>query len=346
MVDAIVRELKTRTGFLEGNRIQTLYFGGGTPSILTTNQINEIVKAVHEHFDTSELRELTLECNPDDVSKRNLESWVEVGVNRLSLGIQSFRDEDLKLMNRAHSSSEASDSLRLIKEAGITNITADLIYGLPNLSIEDWKKNIHLLLEHDVPHVSAYCLTFEEKTVFDHWRQSGKIKEVGEELQSDQFQVLIKELAKAGIHQYEVSNFARPGYESIHNSAYWSGQPYLGVGPSAHSYWPGTRSWNIDNNAQYMKLIEGGDQHWEEEELSSETSYNEMVLTGLRTRKGLDLNAIKHQTGYSPEEEFQDYVANLISRKLAELENSHLKLSSKGLLQADRIASDLFIIES
>ncbi|MCH2224429.1 MAG: radical SAM family heme chaperone HemW [Crocinitomicaceae bacterium] len=341
MVNTICEELIQRRGYLVNKQIETIYFGGGTPSLLTKDELGKILNTVHLNFTVVDEPEVTLEANPDDISFYTLGFWKEYGVNRLSIGLQSFKSEDLKWMNRAHSVDESLSCVQLAKEAGFDQLTVDLMYGLPNLSIEDWEKHIDHVIDMDVGHVSAYCLTIEEKTVLDNWVQKGKVVAPNEDQQSDQFITLLRKLEGANFEQYEISNFAKEGKQSKHNSNYWKGTWYLGVGPSAHSFNGVSRQWNIANNRQYMKRIQTGSSFFEIEELSIENRINELILTGLRTSYGLNLEKLV-KIGRLPKE-FYLNKAYFISEGWMKDEDGYLRLTKEGKLRADFIASELFV---
>jgi len=341
MISAICAEIRLRAHELPEEALQSVYFGGGTPSLLTADELEQIMGTVHSVFHIHEAAELTLEANPDDISPESLNTWQKHGVNRLSIGLQSFRDEDLRWMNRAHNRSEALQAVELAKKAGFERLSVDLIYGLPGLSNEEWKEHMQRVIEMDVDHISAYCLTVEKKTVLSKWVDEGKIVAASEDQQSEQFMLLLEFLAANGFEQYEISNFARNGRYAVHNTAYWQGKPYLGVGPSAHSFDGKKRRWNVSNNTVYMK-ISGQETGWfEEEELTSRDRWNELLLTGLRTKFGVkltDLSAIE-----PIRKVFTEKLNLFVESKLLFVEEETLILTPKGRLQADYIASELFI---
>jgi oxygen-independent coproporphyrinogen-3 oxidase len=341
MISAICAEIRLRAHELPQEALQSVYFGGGTPSLLTADELEQIMGTVHSVFQIDEGAELTLEANPDDISPESLNTWQKYGVNRLSIGLQSFRDEDLRWMNRAHNRSEALQAVELAKKAGFERLSVDLIYGLPGLSNEEWKEHMLRVIEMDVDHISAYCLTVEKKTVLSKWVDEGKIVAASEDQQSEQFMLLLEFLAANGFEQYEISNFARNGRYAVHNTAYWQGKPYLGIGPSAHSFDGKKRRWNVSNNTVYMK-ISGQETGWfEEEELTSRDRWNELLLTGLRTKFGVkltDLSAIE-----PIRKVFTEKLNQFIESELLFVKHETLILTPKGRLQADHIASELFI---
>lgn len=341
MIDAMLQEIRKRSTYLEDQLVETIYFGGGTPSLLTHAELDAMIQEVNANFTISPTVEITLEANPDDITVENLSDWKNLGINRLSIGLQSFRNEDLKWMNRAHNQDEALKCVALAQKMGFDNINVDLIYGLPNLSLEDWQKNIQTVINLGIQHVSAYCLTVEKKTVLSKWVEQRKIIPSGEDEQSDQFELLINELEKAGIEQYEISNFAIPGKHSIHNSNYWKGKHYLGIGPSAHSFNGTSRSWNIANNQRYIQYINAGNPHYETEQLQIKDRFNELLLIGLRTVYGVDIEQLK--TIQEPSPLFWKKLENMTQAGWVVLSEKTISLTKEGKLKADYIASELFV---
>jgi len=303
MLAAIHRELFLRKDELAGESIETIYFGGGTPSILAVDEINTLIDTVYQQYTVVEQPEITLEANPDDLDSATMQRLAQSKVNRLSIGIQSFGEEDLKMMNRAHNAQEAISCLQEAVQY-FDNISIDLIYGIPNLSNERWIANIQRILDLGIPHISCYALTVEERTALNKLIQKGVIPSPKEEVAHAHFMLLIEKLRANGYIHYELSNFAKPGYYSKNNSAYWLGKKYLGIGPSAHSFDGRYRSWNISNNPLYIKAIEAGELPSEIEELSVFDRYNEYVMTGLRTIWGVDLTRVSNEFGA----EFYNYL--------------------------------------
>lgn len=344
MILALAKEAKMRKNETT-EIIQTIYFGGGTPGLLTTVQLEKILAAIRPNFKISPIAEVTLETNPDDVSKEKTEGWTELGVNRLSIGIQSFFDHHLTWMNRAHNAAEAENCVKIALEAGINNMTIDLIYGVPKMTMDEWKENLNKAVNLGVNHISAYCLTVEPNTKLGHHVAMGKEKPVDEEVAALHFEYMLDFLASRGFRQYEVSNFAKPGFESMHNSAYWEGVPYIALGPSAHGFDGSSRYWNIANNARYCKAIEAGELPTTKETLSREERFNEWVMTGLRTSKGIDLNRSQIQFGVDFRKIYTTEIDRLINDGTARLENDQLTLTKKGMFLADGIASDFFILK-
>lgn len=342
MIDAICLELTNRKAYLNQAKIESVYFGGGTPSLLNASELNQILQTVSRHFDLDTEMELTIETNPDDINEDNLEMWKNAGINRLSIGLQSFKSADLIWMNRAHTAEEAQNCVQLAQQYGFKNSTIDLMYGLPNLTSEEWKNHILTAVKMGVTHISAYCLTVEQNTVLDKWVQSDKIIPSSDLEQSEQFSILVETLEENGFEQYEISNFCLPNCEAVHNSNYWKNKPYLGVGPSAHSYNGIERSWNLRNNATYISNIKAGVVTYESEILTATDRFNEMLLTGLRTKYGVHLTQLNAIIPLNSD--FTTQVNNFIQDELMLQDGQKIVLTKKGRLMADRIASDLFVI--
>ena len=340
MIDAIIQELEMRVSYLGKQTITTLYFGGGTPSLLTTEELKNIIAAVYKNYKVESEIEFTLEANPDDINAEQLLKWKSLGVNRLSIGLQSFLQEDLDWMNRAHSAEESISAVKLAKDHGFS-MTVDLIYGLPNRTKIDWEYNIEKLIGLSPDHISAYCLTVEKQTALHKMIEKGDLPEVSEDAQSEQFEVLVEKMKESGYQQYEISNFAKEEAYSKHNSNYWKGVGYLGVGPSAHSFDEESRRWNISNNPKYIKGISEKSIYFEEEILSPKDKFNELLLTGLRTKWGVDLEllSLKH----FPTKQFYKQLDSFKEFELITEERGTLCLTEKGKLQADYIAAMLFL---
>ncbi|MFD1551375.1 coproporphyrinogen III oxidase [Putridiphycobacter roseus] len=343
MLVAIKKELLDKADYAEQDVINTIYFGGGTPSLIEPKEIKAILEVIKANYTLGTSVEYTLECNPDDLSKNILEAYQLIGINRLSIGIQSFDEDQLTFLNRAHKAAEAIDCIEIAQAVGFKNITIDLIYGLPNTDEVYWQRQVDLATQLNVPHISAYCLTFEEKTVFGHLLKTGKIKPLEDEPIQKQFQILTETLRSAGFEQYEISNFAKDGFISKHNSAYWKGVKYIGIGPSAHSFNGKTRQWNIANNALYIQKVKNNISYYEVETLSDQDHFNEYILTQLRTKWGLSLATIAAQ--------FPNYLTSFKSgiEKFCEsgdviVQDRTYTLTEKGKLIADYISSDLFIV--
>lgn len=344
MLAAIQKELFLRKDELAGEHIETIYFGGGTPSILAVDEINRLIDTVYQQYTVVEQPEITLEANPDDLDVATIQRLAQSKVNRLSIGIQSFGEEDLKMMNRAHNAQEAISCLQEVVKY-FDNISIDLIYGIPNLSNERWIENIQRILDLGIPHISCYALTVEERTALNKLIQKGVIPSPKEEVAHAHFMLLIEKLRANGYVHYELSNFAKPGYYSKNNSAYWLGKKYVGIGPSAHSFDGRYRSWNISNNPLYIKAIEAGELPSEIEELSVVDRYNEYVMTGLRTIWGVDLTRVSNEFGVT----FHDYLvresASFIADGLMQQQANILTITDKGKFLSDGIASDLFWLD-
>lgn len=343
MIDCLVKEILSRKGYVQAETINSIYFGGGTPSILSLKELTVLLSTISDNFTISEKAEITLEANPDDITKESLTVWKNAGINRLSIGIQSFKKEDLEWMNRAHNVEEALNCAKLAKQYGFQNLTVDLIYGLPNLTNDEWKNHLNTVIDLKVTHISAYCLTIEDNTKLHSLVKAGKIIPANEDLQSEQFKILIETLKAANFEQYEISNFCQPNCQAIHNTNYWKGVTYLGVGPSAHSFNGVSRSWNIANNPQYIKKINGGEVHFETEVLSTSNRFNELLMTGLRTVFGVNLDQLNLIAELSSE--FRNQLESFKKEGLLKVENNTILLTQIGRLQADRIASDLFMME-
>ena len=341
LVDAIVKEIDLQKNFLKGESIATIYFGGGTPSLLSIQEINSILDKIQATFEVKQDAEITLEANPDDITKSALDLWKGAGINRLSLGIQSFIQEDLRWMNRAHSAALAADSLQLaVKE--FENISIDLIYGTPFLSDEQWKKNLDTAIGFGIPHLSCYALTVEEKTPLHKQILLQNTQGIDSDKQARQFILLMNWLREAAYEHYEVSNFARPGFKSRHNSSYWQGEKYLGLGPSAHSYDGVVRKWNVGNNVRYITAINNGLVEGETEALTETQKLNEYIMISLRTREGMDLQKIKTNWGEEKVWAMENKLSLFKSSNLLVRNNSIVQLTDEGILRADGIAADLF----
>ncbi|MGZ5245876.1 MAG: radical SAM family heme chaperone HemW [Flavitalea sp.] len=342
-VPALLKEISLRKDFLQQEKIETIYFGGGTPSLLDAVELKAVMEKIREDFAVSEDAELTLEANPDDITREKLRDWVSLGINRLSIGVQSFFEEDLLWMNRAHNADQAQNCIRIAQQEGIANLTIDLIYGTPGLTDEKWLMNLEKVKELGVQHVSCYALTVEPKTALDLMIQKGKKENITPEKQASHFLLLMDWAARNGFEHYEISNFARPGFRSRHNSAYWSGAKYLGLGPSAHSFDGKSRQWNVSNNSLYIKSIEGGVLPLEEEQLTEIQQLNEYIMTSLRTMEGTNLNRIAEKFGAQMEQQVRKESGRYLSTGKLELINNRLVLTREGKLFADGIAADLFV---
>ena len=343
ILQAIKREIELTALMSPQETIETIYFGGGTPSLLLPEEIENIFQALRQKFIISDQAEITLEANPDDITLLALQQWKTLTINRLSLGVQSFNEAELKWMNRAHSASQSLQSIQEISAAGVTNFSVDLIFGSPLLTNEDFKKNIETVLGLGVPHVSAYALTVEPKTILHSHILSKKTVPVDEVRQAEQFVLLVEMMEAAGYEHYEISSFAKPGFRSKHNSSYWRGTPYYGFGPSAHSYdGNNKRRWNIANNALYQKSIENNTLPCEEEILTPTQQLNEYIMIGLRTIEGLDMTVVASRFGEDKVGVISKIAESFISQQLLVKDHQRLALTKKGKFLADGIAADLF----
>jgi oxygen-independent coproporphyrinogen III oxidase len=346
LIDALKIELELRKSELADEKIDTIYFGGGTPSLLSINELEDILRIIRQCFDFSPEAELTLEANPDDLNQAFLSDIRAIGFNRLSIGIQSFSDADLKLMNRRHSSLMAVQSVQWAQNVGFSNISIDLIFGLPNQTLENWAFNIQTSVGLNVQHISAYNLTYHEETVFYTWLGKKIISELSDELCLNQFQVLVHELKKAGFEHYEISNFCKPGFYSRHNSSYWNNRKYLGIGPSAHSFDLKSRRWNVSSIPKYIQGVVEGESYSEAEILSVQDKYNDYIITGLRTMWGIS-------EAYIIENFPQNYFDNFLQMKrkyqkagcLTD-QSGQVRLTEDGLFVSDKIMTDFIFIEA
>ncbi len=350
LVKALARELILRKGELQNQTIETIYFGGGTPSLLTIDELRLLIDSIYLNYSVSDNPEITLEANPDDLSKQKLNNLTTSRINRLSIGIQSFFEDDLQSMNRAHSSQEAKQCLEEATKH-FSNITIDLIYGIPNMSIEKWNKNLQTAFSFGVNHISSYALTVEPKTALASFIKKGTYPPIDDDLALQHFDLLMAETEQQGFVHYEISNFGKKGYFSKHNTSYWQGKSYLGIGPSAHSFNGKQRSWNVSNNTIYIKSIQDNTLPSKVETLSKQDRYNEYVMTGLRTIWGVSLNKIGTDFGIDYKEHLIASAKKFIKQELLIIEDckteqdiSILKPTKKGKFLIDGIASDLFIL--
>ncbi|WP_417885159.1 radical SAM family heme chaperone HemW [Zunongwangia sp.] len=344
LVTALQKELLLRKNELPKEPLQTIYFGGGTPSLLNSDELKAIFETIYSNYVISENPEITLEANPDDLSKEKINELANSKINRLSIGVQSFFEDDLKLMNRAHNAEEALQSIQLAK-AKFDNISVDLIYGIPGMSMQRWQRNIEIVLDLDIPHISSYALTVEERTALKKFIEKGLIKPVDDALAAEHFEILRSTLKKAGFQHYEFSNYGKLGYFSENNTAYWLGKPYLGIGPSAHSYDGNCRKWNIANNTLYIKALEKEELSIEIEKLNTTDRYNEYIMTRLRTHFGVDLQEVQSKFGNKYLDYLQEESAVLLQKKLMRITNNTLHITEKGTFLSDGIAADLFYID-
>ena len=341
LVNALTKELELRKEEFKNTTVETIYFGGGTPSLLTNDELQFIIDAVYKYYQVSEDPEITLEANPDDLSKDRIIDLSKSRINRLSIGIQSFFEDDLKLMNRAHNANEAKACLEEATKH-FDNISLDLIYGIPGASNEQWLKNIEMALSFNVPHISSYALTVEPKTALASFIKKGEIDDVNDEQAHEQFHILKEKLEASGFIHYELSNFGKEGCFSKNNSAYWQGKSYLGIGPSAHSFNGTQRGWNVRNNSKYIKTIEANQLPIEIETLTQTDQYNEYIMTGLRTIWGVSIQKVENDFGTGYKDYLIEQAEIFINQQLLYIDKAHLRVTKKGQFLCDGIASELF----
>lgn len=342
-LQALRQEIKQRQHYLNATSISTLYFGGGTPSLLTTNELGEILDHLQQFFQIESDAEITLEANPEQLSLDYCKALHSLGINRLSIGIQSFQDHVLQFMGRHHTAAEAIQAVENARQAGFENISIDLIYGVAERTDEQWKIDVDTALSLPLQHLSCYALTPEENSILYKQILRGKHATIDEEQATRQYQILLELLRKSRIQHYEVSNFAIPGFESRHNSSYWNHTPYLGLGPAAHSFDGCCRQWNPANIVQYLQNIEQGINCEECEKLSSTDLFNEKILLGLRTREGVNLQEIEHLYGRARKESLLDYFTNKVNTTYYEINDGNIRLTEEGLWFADGIAAEAFV---
>jgi oxygen-independent coproporphyrinogen-3 oxidase len=343
MVLSIANELKLRKSEFENEIVETIYFGGGTPSVLQVADLKFLIDTVYENYYVIENPEITIEANPDDLTEERIIELSQTKINRLSIGIQSFFEDDLKLMNRAHNSEEAKKCLTIATKY-FDNISLDLIYGIPGMSNEKWKKNIEIALSFGIPHISSYALTVEPKTALHKLIQTGKIEKPNDDVAQEHFSILVEQLEANDFIHYELSNFGKEKYFSKNNSSYWLGKKYIGIGPSAHSYNGISRSWNVSNNSLYIKALQENQLPNEVELLTLTDRYNEYIMTGLRTIWGVSLDKIKKEFGIIYADYLMIQVQKFLKDDLVFIEENILKPTKKGKFLTDGIASDLFYL--
>jgi len=351
MITSLAREIEIRSLSSEKEisiisseeNIETIYFGGGTPSLVSGDDIKSILEAVKLNFRISENPEITLEANPDDITLEKLNDWKDAGINRLSIGIQSFIERDLKWMNRVHNAAQALNCIDLARSAGFQNFSIDLIFGTPGLSDNEWGKNIQTVIDLNVPHIACYALTVEPKTILNKMVQSKKKENINTDIQAEQYLTLMKLMNCAGYEHYEISNFAKPGFRSRHNSSYWQGKNYIGIGPSAHSYNGEMRLWNKANNATYIKSIDENIIPFEKENLTQSQVLNEYIMTSLRTIDGMDLDFIENKFSIEQRKRIESITKKEIEREKIFFRDNKIILTAAGKLFADGIAVKLFV---
>ncbi|MEN9700699.1 MAG: hypothetical protein RIR55_2 [Bacteroidota bacterium] len=343
-IKALTNEIEIQKDYLN-EKVETLYFGGGTPSLLSANHIDKVLNAIHKNFPVDPNFEFTLEANPDDIDLAKTTMWASKGINRLSIGIQSFQEDALAWMNRAHNTQQSHNAIQYAQDAGIYNLSTDLIYGTPHLSDEALFKDIETLHQYQIPHISCYALTVEEKTALHHLIQQNKIENVDGEKQARHFEIVVDGLTKLGFEHYEISNFALPGHQSKHNSSYWKGLSYLGLGPSAHSFNGHSRQWNIANNALYIKSLEENKLPFEIEHLEIVTQYNEYMMISLRLQVGFSLAEIEKRFGIAYLEHTKTIATTLLHEGKIEATTQGFTITKNARFLADGIASDFFIVD-
>jgi oxygen-independent coproporphyrinogen-3 oxidase len=343
LIQQLLMEIELRKEYLKGDVVDTIYFGGGTPSLLSKGELIAILDKIHNTFRVHDTIECTLEANPDDLSSDTLIALNDAGINRLSIGIQSFFDEDLQYMNRSHDAAQAARCIDAARDAGIENVSIDLIFGYPLLSDDKWKQNIDTALTYEVPHLSCYAMTVEPKTALASFIKSKKTLPINHEQSASQFEYLMKALQAKGYEHYEISNYALSGKRAVHNSNYWKGIPYLGIGPSAHSFDGVSRQWNVANNMTYIKSLGEGIVPFEQEVLTETQQLNERIMTSLRTMEGFDMAYHKNKCSMEDSFAFDKTVQHFIQEGLLVAENDVIKLTQQGKLFADYVAGELFV---
>jgi len=342
-LDTILKEIELRKDYLGSDTISTIYFGGGTPSVLSVQELGSLLNSVHKSFKVEEKSEITIEINPDDVNAEYLAGLKGLNINRISMGVQSWKDDDLKMLHRRHDSAQASKALKDVFDAGFENVTIDLIYGIPGMTLREWETNLDISFSFDIKHLSAYHLTIEKGTVFGKMAEKGLMSEIDEEESTLLFNMLIEKAENAGFIHYEISNFGKSGFFSAHNSNYWRQVSYLGLGPSAHSFDGYSRQWNIRDLKGYIKLVNRGDSFFEREELDTKKRFNEYIMTSLRTMWGIDLEYIESTF----EKEGYDYVVNIAGKfkdyGLMKQDKKTLVLTNQGKMISDNIISEFMM---
>ena len=341
LVESLMREMHLRKDYLKNERIETIYFGGGTPSLLTPTMFQQIFSTIYELFSVDENAEITFEANPDDINPDYLKDSSALPFNRISMGIQSFDDVDLKAVNRRHTASQAIEAVKNAQNAGFNNISIDLIYGLPNQTLTSWQKQIEQALSLNVQHISVYGLTFEKGTKLWRQRENAELEAIDDDTMNDMYDLLLKTMDENGFEAYEISNFAKPGFRSRHNSAYWKLNPYLGIGPSAHSYDGDSRQWNVSSNTKYIRAIRDNKEYFEREILTTNENYNDYVMISLRTREGADLDFIENTYGVSYLNNCLQSADKYILNEMLIVDGNYLKFSKKGIQLSNIVISDL-----
>jgi oxygen-independent coproporphyrinogen-3 oxidase len=351
MIHSLIKEIEIRSESPNGSdiaiiskeeKIETIYFGGGTPSLLSQSEISRLLSAIVGKYNIEKNAEITLEANPDDISFEKLKEWKAAGINRLSIGIQSFRESDLVWMNRAHNAAQALNCIHLARQAGFDNFSIDLIFGIPGLGDEEWKKNVQKIIDLQVPHIACYALTVEPKTALQKMIALKKKENVNSDAQAVQYSILMKMMRDAGYEHYEISNFAKPGFRSRHNSSYWQGKKYIGIGPSAHSYNGQMRMWNKANNIFYIKSLDQNIIPFEKEILTQTQKLNEYIMTSLRTIEGMDLKYIEENFSENERTRIENILQNELKKEQFTKEGNRIILTDEGKLFGDAISVKLF----
>ncbi len=343
MLNCLQREIQIRKDYLNENRIESIYFGGGTPSIYRPEEIQILIEECFKHFDFAPNAEISLEANPDDLNTSYLSELAQTAVNRLSIGVQSFHDDDLALMNRRHTGKEAIESIQRSIDFGFQNLSIDLMYGIPGLNLNKWEENLETTYRLDVQHISSYHLMYEPNTIFSKKLKKDLLSELSEKESIQQFRLLIQTAKNQGFKQYEISNFCKEGYHSKHNLAYWKQKQYLGIGPSAHSYNFTEREWNVAHNRKYMDAVKQGRILSEKEKLSDADRCNDLILTSLRTCWGLNLETLKQQFGETVHDICVEKSEKFIQSKHLRKERNSLILTDRGIFISDHIIADFFV---
>ena len=345
LLPALEEELRARSSEFGQELVETIYLGGGTPSVLQIDELKSLLNTIATFYQVSPEAEITMEANPDDLSQAKLTVLREAGFNRLSMGVQSFSEPDLKLMNRRHGVMQAVQSVRWAKSAGFSNLSIDLIYGLPNQNLEEWERNVRIAVELDVQHISAYHLTYHEGTVFYDRLKEGILKELPDELSFQQFEMLIKILTEAGFEHYEISNFCKPGLYSKHNSSYWKNRKYLGIGPSAHSFDLISRRWNVSSIEEYIEGVGNGKSYWESEILTEQDRYNDFIITGLRTTWGISETDVRSNFSEKYATHFQEMKKKYVETDLLLPNSDNISLTRSGMFVSDQIMADFMVVD-
>ena len=344
MISCIKKELITRKNYVKAKQVKTIYFGGGTPSLLTNHYVKTILKTIYDNYKVCEKPEITLEANPDDLNRSKIENFFNIGINRLSIGVQSFSDDDLIFLNRNHSRADAISSIKMAQEIGYKNISVDLMYGLPKQSLKNWEDNLNLLFDLNIQHLSAYMLTVEKKTKLFEYVKKNKVKMIDDLTIIDQYYSLLNIAKKNNFVQYEISSFAKDNIFSKHNTSYWQNKLFLGVGPSAHSFDYKSRRWNIASNKKYIENLNNNNIYFEEEVLTISQQFNEYILTNLRTKWGIDINVIKSRFGGEFASHTKKMIQKWSKKKYIKQSNENVILTEKGSVLSDKIISDLFLV--